>query len=83
MFTLAQPAQHNGRARLGVTVSRRVGNAVVRNRVKRLVREVFRLNAAWFAPGRDYVVVARPSAAALDFGGMKNEIERLALKSAK
>lgn len=48
--------------RLGLTVSRRVGNAVVRNRVKRLVREWFRTHG-WVKPGQDVVVVARPSAA--------------------
>ena len=78
MFTHPQrSATEGGRARLGVTVSRRVGNAVVRNRVKRLMREVFRRNAAWFVRGRDYVLVARPAAAALDFGQMTSEIERL------
>ncbi|MEO6953559.1 MAG: ribonuclease P protein component [Polyangia bacterium] len=60
MFVL--PQRKPGPARLGVTVSRRVGGSVVRNRVRRLVREVFRLNPTWFPPGLDVVFVARPTA---------------------
>lgn len=52
-------------ARLGITVSRRVGNAVVRNRLKRVVREAFRHSGALFDAGLDVVVIARPSAARL------------------
>jgi ribonuclease P protein component len=50
-----------GHARLGITVSSRVGNAVVRNRVKRWVREAFRA-AAVELPSMDIVVIARSSA---------------------
>ena len=50
-----------GRPRLGVTVSSRVGNAVVRNRVKRWVREAFRAVAPELA-AMDVVVIARASA---------------------
>ena len=49
--------------RLGLTVSRRVGNAVVRNRVKRLVRETFRHARPELPPGFDLVIVARSPAA--------------------
>jgi ribonuclease P protein component len=66
-----------GPARLGVTVSRRVGGAVVRNHVKRLLREVYRLNPAWFPAGRDYVFVAKPEAAKLDLHGAQSEVHRL------
>lgn len=45
--------------RLGVTVSRKVGKAVVRNRVKRLCREAFRRNVAQLPHGLDVVLVAR------------------------
>lgn len=45
--------------RVGVTVSKKLGGAVVRNRVRRRLREVYRLNEAAFAPGWDIVVVAR------------------------
>lgn len=49
--------------RLGLTVSRRVGNAVVRNRVKRAVREWFRVSSTRTAVNLDIVVIARPDAA--------------------
>jgi ribonuclease P protein component len=48
--------------RLGITVTKKVGNAVVRNRIKRLVREWMRLHG-WVPVGWDLVVVAKDSAA--------------------
>jgi ribonuclease P protein component len=50
------------RGRLGLTVTKKVGNAVVRNRIKRLVREWMRLHG-WVPAGWDMVVVAKDSAA--------------------
>ena len=48
-----------GENRVGVTVSKKLGKAVVRNRVRRRLREVYRLHESCFLPGRDIVVVAR------------------------
>ena len=49
--------------RVGYTVSRKVGNAVVRNRVRRRLREIVRLHARELVPSRDYVIIAAPGAA--------------------
>ena len=48
-----------GRTRLGVTVSTKLGKAVVRNRVRRRLREIFRLNQPKLKQGYDMIVVAR------------------------
>ena len=48
--------------RVGITVGKKLGHAVVRNRVRRRLREVYRLNEDKFQPGWDIVVVARTKA---------------------
>jgi ribonuclease P protein component len=63
------------RSRLGVTVSRRIGNAVVRNRVKRRVREIFRRTIRDRLPaGNSVVVIARGGAAALESAAIGEEL---------
>ena len=54
--------------RVGITVSKKLGHAVVRNRVRRRLREVYRLNEERFTPGWDIVVVARSRCIGADFG---------------
>ena len=60
-----------------MTVSRRVGNAVVRNRVKRRIREWFRRDEAARSSGLDLVVIARPAAAGLAAGETASLLSRL------
>jgi ribonuclease P protein component len=59
------PNSSTQRPRLGLSVSRKVGGAVERNKVKRLLREAFAHVEEDLSPGQDVVVVARPSAGEL------------------
>ena len=61
--------------RLGISVSKKVGNSVVRHRITRLIRESYRLNEDFFEIGYDVVVVARPMAKDKSY----QEIERALL----
>jgi len=65
------------RCRLGITVSRKVGGAVVRNRVKRRIREWFRVERGSLGAGVDWVVIARPPAAGLACSEAEEELSRL------
>ena len=53
--------------RLGISVSKKVGNSVVRHRVKRLIKESYRLHENVFNSGLDIVIVGRPSAATVGY----------------
>ncbi len=56
-----------GQSRLGITVSKKVGNAVTRNRVRRLIKENYRLMEKEIRSGYDVVIVARARMATADF----------------
>ena len=73
-FLIISKANDRGEARLGITVSGKVGNAVVRNRIKRLVREFFRRRRHEFVPGFDILVIARKSATGLSLNLIENEL---------
>ncbi|RMG17846.1 MAG: ribonuclease P protein component [Deltaproteobacteria bacterium] len=62
-LTLVVLPRRHGPRRVGITVSRKVGNAVTRNRVKRWLREVWRHNREALPESIDVVLIARPSAA--------------------
>lgn len=63
VYAFARPEAGDGSVRLGLSVSRKVGGAVERNRVKRVLREQFAAVAPALRPGTDVVVIARPGVA--------------------
>ena len=76
MYVMENGTQRN---RVGISVSKKVGNSVVRHRVTRLVRESYRLHENVFNSGLDIVIVARTGAASASY----EEIEQALLHLAK
>jgi ribonuclease P protein component len=72
----AEDSRDNDRVRVGFTVSRQVGNAVERNRVRRRLREMVRLAPApALHPGHDYVLIGRRAALDADFSDMTRQFD--------
>ena len=68
--------EENGN-RIGISVSKKVGNSVVRHRIKRLVKESYRLHEKMFNSGLDIVVIARSGAADLGFHDVESALLHL------
>ncbi|HET7657683.1 MAG TPA: ribonuclease P protein component [Bacillales bacterium] len=65
---------NNEHFRVGISVSKRVGNAVTRNRIKRHIRELIRLMESQISDGKDYVIIARKPTADMDYHEMKKSL---------
>ena len=67
--------------RVGITVSKKLGKAHIRNRIRRRLREVYRLNEEKFLPGWDIVLVARSKTLDADFAAITRSFLSLAKKA--
>ncbi|AQQ55220.1 ribonuclease P protein component [Planococcus lenghuensis] len=63
--------------RIGLSVSKKIGNAVTRNRIKRYIRQTFLELEDAVLPNADYVIIARNQAAKLDFHETKNSLQHV------
>ena len=81
LLVLYARRNHSDKNRVGITVGKKLGHAVVRNRARRRLREVYRLNEAKFQPGWDIVVVARSKAVAAPFSQLTRSYLSLARKA--
>lgn len=71
------PSGEPGR-RFGFVASKKVGHAVERNRLRRVLKEIVRLNEHWFKPGHDYVIIVRPAARGVGYSFLERDLCRLA-----
>ena len=76
LFVLLATPGHGG-SRVGITVSKGIGNAVVRNRLRRRVQAILDRSAFGAAPHRDVVLIARPGAGEADFAAVAAELGML------
>ena len=65
------------RNRLGISVSKKVGNSVVRHRIKRLIKESYRLHEQMFNSGLDIAVIARQGSDACDYASIESALLHL------
>ncbi len=69
MYVLENP---DGKSKLGISVSKKVGNSVVRHRLARLIRESYRLNRDMFNSGLNIIVIARATAKGRTFAEIES-----------
>ena len=75
-FVIICENNERGETRLGITVSGKVGNAVVRNQIKRFVREFFRRRRHELSQGLDILVIAKKTATDVSLTQVENELEK-------
>jgi len=73
-FVIVLRENSEGTVRFGITVGKKVGNAVKRNRIKRLLREYFRLNRDAFRGSTDIVIIARKDISSLNYRDVSLEL---------
>ena len=74
MYVMKNDLQKN---RIGISVSKKVGNSIIRHRLTRLVREAYRLNETSFLRGYDVVVVARVNAKGSEYKEIESSLLHL------
>ncbi|WP_422446247.1 ribonuclease P protein component [Thermoanaerobacterium sp. DL9XJH110] len=77
LFTMYIKKNKPDCTRLGVSISKKVGKSVVRNRIKRRIKEAFRTNLKYIKKGYDVVISVKPEAVAADYGEIEREIRNL------
>jgi ribonuclease P protein component len=76
MLLLVHPGAR-GRTRLGIVASKKLGKSVLRNRLKRLVREVFRRNRKLFPESSDLVIIPKRVRYGITYQSLREEFEEL------
>lgn len=82
-FVVIRAPASGKRSRLGITATRRFGKAVVRNRMKRILREFFRRHQAQITPAQTILIIPKVGADTLDFVQVAEELERVLLSAGK
>ena len=75
MYVLKQDVQEN---RIGISVSKKVGNSVVRHHLTRLIREIYRLNEHHFKKGLDIIFIVRVNAKKIDYHTLEKALMHVA-----
>lgn len=79
IYMLDQPEEKE--FRLGLSVSKKIGNAVTRNRIKRLIRQVFMEEKENLKTGTDYIVIARNPASEMNYHEVQSSLMHLFRKT--